>query len=246
MTKTIQFLGENLLVVGLSGPSSSGKSITAKALHEIFDNSILVHLDDFYYPDEKIPHDSKLGELNWDCQEAIDYDKFIKHIEVLRSKKVADESLVSLEIEPDLKLEPEEINYFKNEVRKMPGILSKTIVLVDGFMLYHSSKVLKLFDVKLFFRASFETLKARREARQGYNTVSGFWVDPPDYFTKIVWPEYVKNHEYLFKDNDVTKSLNDYATKQIGIRDIMNEDLKLHHLISWAINEICKSGTTIH
>jgi len=50
---------------------------------------------------------------------------------------------------------------------------------------------------------SYATAKRRREARSGYVTLEGFWEDPPGYVDKIVWPNYVKEHAFLFEGGDV-------------------------------------------
>ena len=34
-------------------------------------------------------------------------------------------------------------------------------------------------------------------------TLEGFWEDPPGYVDKIVWPNYVKEHAFLFQAGDV-------------------------------------------
>ncbi|MCV5117104.1 hypothetical protein OFC47_27165, partial [Escherichia coli] len=36
-----------------------------------------------------------------------------------------------------------------------------------------------------------------------YGTLEGFWKDPPGYVEKIVWPEYVRAHEWMFEGGDV-------------------------------------------
>lgn len=58
-------------------------------------------------------------------------------------------------------------------------------------------------DLKIFLRTSYAKAKARREARIGYVTIEGFWTDPPGYVDKIVWPNYVEEHAYMFEDGDV-------------------------------------------
>lgn len=47
------------------------------------------------------------------------------------------------------------------------------LCLVDGFLLYTDPSVVKELDVRLFLRAPYEKLKARREARSGYVTLDG-------------------------------------------------------------------------
>lgn len=58
-------------------------------------------------------------------------------------------------------------------------------------------------DIKFFLRASYHRAKTRREARDGYVTIEGFWADPPGYVDKIVWPNYVEEHAWMFEDGDV-------------------------------------------
>jgi nicotinamide/nicotinate riboside kinase len=65
---------------------------------------------------------------------------------------------------------------------KSHDILTKTKLCVfDGFLLYSESmeEIQKHMDLKLFLRVSYEKAKARREARDGYATIEGFWHDPP-------------------------------------------------------------------
>jgi nicotinamide/nicotinate riboside kinase len=57
------------IVVGLCGPTSSGKSTIARALKEAFPGCLLVHQDDFYLPLEAVP--TQDGTANWDCPEAL-------------------------------------------------------------------------------------------------------------------------------------------------------------------------------
>lgn len=227
-----------LVVVGIGGPSSSGKTTVAKALHSLYPSSTLVHLDDFYYPDEQIPVNEEIGVQNWDCADAINWAKFKKYIEAVRLSNGAFLPVESLEMDALLKLSEEETENLSALAYGQVPASEFHFVFVDGFMIFHSDEISRLFDVKLFFRAPYEVLKARRESRLGYNTVEGFWVDPPNYFDNIVWPEFVKSHRQLFVGEDVTKDLTDAARKS-GLADIVNGDATtLVDLIKWAIGEI--------
>jgi nicotinamide/nicotinate riboside kinase len=53
---------EKAVVIGISGPSSSGKTTLARLLQRIFNgaksasenlNTFIIHEDDFYFPDDK-------------------------------------------------------------------------------------------------------------------------------------------------------------------------------------------------
>lgn len=78
--------------------------------------------------------------------------------------------------------------------------------LLDGFLLYSPpkfSQTMDLIDIKLFLQVSRAKATQRREARDGYVTLEGFWKDPPGYVDKIVWPNYVEEHKWMFVDGDV-------------------------------------------
>ncbi|CAH2350441.1 nicotinamide riboside kinase [[Candida] railenensis] len=222
-------------LVAISGPSSSGKTTVASALHKLFKNSLLIHLDDFYLPDDQIPIDPVKKTENWDCPEAVNFEKFIKCIKDLKSNGTIEER-PTYEGEVELKLTEDELATFEQEVSQYS---EEQIVFVEGFMLFHDPDIIKLFDINLFFYASYETLKNRRESRQGYNTIAGFWVDPPNYFSNIVWPEFEKNHKYLFNNEDVNDTLTKYALDDLNIQPFKNEnDSKLKDLIQWSLDQI--------
>lgn len=78
--------------------------------------------------------------------------------------------------------------------------------LLDGFLLYSPpkfDKIMSLIDIKLFLQVSRAKATQRREARDGYVTLEGFWKDPPGYVDKIVWPNYVEAHKWMFVDGNV-------------------------------------------
>lgn len=227
------YIMSELVIVAIGGPSSSGKSTCANALHCLFSNSILVHLDDFYLPDSSIPIDPELQVQNWDGPEAIDFDKFFNYVSQLKHGGPLHADVQSLEMDPQLKLTANEISHLQEQCRSIGQ--NKKMVFIDGFMLFHDERLITLFDKKLFFYGNYDTLKSRRENRLGYNTAEGFWVDPPNYFEQIVWPEYQKTHLYLFENDDVNSSLNNTANK-LGINGIRNDgQVALKSLIETAL-----------
>lgn len=55
-------MADKAVVIGISGPSSSGKTTLARLLQRIFNgaktpdshlNTFIIHEDDFYFPDDK-------------------------------------------------------------------------------------------------------------------------------------------------------------------------------------------------
>jgi nicotinamide/nicotinate riboside kinase len=120
------------------------------------------------------------------------------------------------------------------------------VTFVDGFLLYNDPSVVKELDMSLLVRAPYEKLKARREARSGYVTLegipshteltSGFWEDPPGYFDNIVWKWYVKDHQHLFENGDVSGAL--LQDKVLSLQTPAQLDLNMQELLVWAMGSL--------
>lgn len=100
-------------------------------------------------------------------------------------------------------IKPEAIERMKLEVEAWPEeVKGRNLIIVDGFLLFGRSipgPLRDLFDIKFLLRASYEDAKRRRENRNGYVTLEGFWQDPPGYFDNVVWPNYLEEHGDLVR-----------------------------------------------
>lgn len=98
----------------------------------------------------------------------------------------------------------------------------------------------KYVDIKLFIRASYAKAKARREARSGYVTIEGFWEDPPGYVEKIVWPNYVSEHGWMFEGGDVEGKLKADVLKKLGINAQPDKgpDVDMETTLGWAVETL--------
>lgn len=114
------------------------------------------------------------------------------------------------------------------------------VCLLDGFLLFSPSvsPVHPFLDVKLFLRTTYERAKARREARDGYVTLEGFWEDPPGYVDSIVWPNYVEEHAWMFEGGDVEGQPKRDVLDKEGIRipegDGLQQDMSV--ALGWAVD----------
>ncbi|KAM0447675.1 hypothetical protein ACHAO4_008816 [Trichoderma viride] len=200
------------LIVALSGCSSSGKTTLARLLRDIFPSTFILHEDDFYRPETELP--MKDGLLDWDCAESIDVPAMAEALSYIRQHASFPPTLDSKEDQNSVGQCPvpsTTISALKSKVASLlPSIhpLSSSalnLCILDGFLLYppSMSAIQPHLDIKIFLRASYAKAKARREARDGYVTLEGFWADPPGYVDKIVWPNYVAEHSWMFQDGDV-------------------------------------------
>lgn len=123
------------------------------------------------------------------------------------------------------------------------GILSGSetsvrLCVFDGFLLYSKAlaPIQPQMDIKLFLRVSYAKAKARREARSGYVTLEGFWEDPPGYVDKIVWPNYVEDHEWMFEGGDVEGKLKEEIVRETGILSQEGDvDRDMETTLKWAV-----------
>ncbi|KAF4548237.1 Nicotinamide riboside kinase-like protein [Elsinoe fawcettii] len=209
------------LLVGISGVSSSGKTTLSRLLRDIIPNAFILHEDDFYKTDTEIP--VRNGVQDWDCLEALDLlamESALKHI---KDHGTSPPGLVSKEDKNSVG----NVDVDQSVIQALRGTAAKRaesgkdvkLAIVDGFLLFaeEMAAVRDLFDVKLFLRTDYETAKGRREARTGYVTLEGFWEDPPGYVDNIVWPNYVKDHAFLFEDGDVEGKIKQDVCRRLGV-----------------------------
>lgn len=125
---------------------------------------------------------------------------------------------------------------------QQPGGEGLKICLLDGFLLYsrEMQEVMDQLDVKMFLLVSKAKATHRREARDGYVTLEGFWKDPPDYVDKIVWPNYAESHAWLFEKGDVEGELDGAVLKEKKILAQQGRglDVDMEMTFEWTVNTL--------
>ncbi|WWD19767.1 hypothetical protein CI109_104231 [Kwoniella shandongensis] len=193
-------LRRKLVVVGIGGASCSGKTLLAKHIRNVLpQGATIIHQDDFC-PD-KVPYSSRYPDLqDWDDPETcIQWPEFRSTLQEIRHTGNLPKHASHDHLNKQVKVQVAKGVYDKwrrsfetlAEDQAQQGI-ELVWFLVDGFVLYYD---------KIFLRVPYQVLKSRREERQVYVLQpGGVWVDPPEYFDKIVWPGYLKAHNELFQD----------------------------------------------
>ena len=159
---------------------------------------------------------------DWDCADAIDLPLLESTLQHVHNRGALPPQLHSKEDQNSVG----ESGVSDGEVRAHHGavaswlskselpesVKSITICILDGFLLYSDpakpsipQRITDLLDLKLFIRSDYARTKSRREARKGYVTLEGFWEDPEGYVDEVVWPNYVVEHKWMFKDGEVDK-----------------------------------------
>jgi len=216
----------------------------ARLLRDILPQSFILHLDDFYLTDENIP--IRDGVQDWDCIESLDLAGFRDALSHIKQHGTFPPTLVSKEDQNAVGEHGVDAASIKECKQRAQALVADKswnlpIAIIDGFLLFSNdmADIRELFDVRLFLRTSYRIAKARREARTGYVTLEGFWEDPPGYVDKIVWPNYVKDHSFLFQQGDVEGDLDEQVCTSAGIHGMPNEaegNIKL--CLEWALEHL--------
>lgn len=161
-------------VIGISGATCSGKSTLANKIHENFPKSVMVRQDDYFLPSDDPRHIKiqELNHLNWDLITSLDMQKM--HSDIIKI------------------LESRKIN---------TAISKKTVLILDGFLLFRHKEITDLCDRKYFLTLTKEQCWERRKDRK---------YDPPDvpgYFEKVVWPEYIKYKNEIIQNSELHETI---------------------------------------
>ncbi|KAJ1304598.1 hypothetical protein OPQ81_005741 [Rhizoctonia solani] len=213
---------KKVLLVGIGGPTCSGKTTLAKYLREILPNSFIIHQDDFAPPWDQIPMHPVYNVQDWDdAPGAIDWPRlraFLKYVKdrgtIPSSHSSHDHLNEQREVPiPQGMLERLKAQFQEAERQWASKEVDIIWALLDGFLLYWDKEVVDYLDAKIFIHVSEDALRRRRHERHGYHTAAqsdqsegSLWRDPPNYWEQIVYPAYLRAHKHLFKNEDVEKA----------------------------------------
>ena len=235
-------------IIGLSGPSSSGKTTLAYILQRIFPNiTYILHGDDFCKEFDQIP--SFNGYLDCDGPDAVDFVQMAQVLDHMRShdgippgdfKSWQDDVFPGQE-QKALKNVPKIlIDNLRSEVELSRIDTSMKLVVLDGFLLFHDPEIRRRLDLMLFFRLSHDVTKQRRFSRQGYGSeakADEFW-KTEDYFEKMVWRCYSEQHAFMFRDGEVEGKVDNETCQKAGIKVSPAMNLPVAESLLWAKDQI--------
>lgn len=151
-------LNKKKLVIGISGESGSGKSVTAKSLQFELDklniHSVILHQDGYYKLPPKENQMERKNNINWVGLNEINMNLWQQHIRQFKEN----EKVINIPV----------VNYLKNEFTENYSILAdKSVMIVEGVY----SFFLKGLDYKIFMSRTYQdTLERRKErSREEYD-----------------------------------------------------------------------------
>ena len=158
-------------VVGIAGGSGSGKSTLAIGLQKTFPNAVLIfHLDDYFKPEADVPVRANMA--NWDHPQALYYTKMVHDLAALKAGKTVTVLTKSPALNP---------SFVKTGKRIPVDFVPQQIIIVEGFLVLHYTKIRKLLDMSVFLDAPFYVHSQRRVHGKLHNF-------PPDYDSAVLRP----------------------------------------------------------
>lgn len=229
-------------VVGIGGPTASGKSTVADALFLLLPRAQIVRQDAFYLPEAELPR-HPVFETNWDIPESFRNSDIVAEIVRLRAeagswaRQRVDDPTLNVDSGRDSAIETAAA-----KLRQSHGIFLERMqehdwIIVEGICLYSPrSGIADHLDVRIFLTAHEKVLRQRREARSGYQTADGFvFVDPPGYWEGLVWPAYLETNAFLNDPKEKSRlRLVEHDSGENSLDEILASVVEhLHGLVEW-------------
>ena len=145
-------MNKKVIIIGISGPSASGKSLLAKTIiNELGSDQVVVISEDAYYKDCSHMPFAEREKINYDHPEAFDHELLCEHLRQLQEGK-------SIEIPV----------YSHSQHLRMPEtrtIGDHAIIVLEGILLLSDQALRELMDIRIFMSAPLDVCLSRRLMR---------------------------------------------------------------------------------
>jgi uridine kinase len=143
---------KKVIIIGISGPSASGKSLLAKTIiNELGSDQVVVISEDSYYKDcSHMPFEER-EKINYDHPEAFDHALLCDHLRLLQEGK-------SVEIPI----------YSHSQHLRLPetrSIGNHAIIVLEGILLFSDKALRQLMDISIFMSTPLDICLIRRLKR---------------------------------------------------------------------------------
>jgi len=143
-------------IIGVAGPSSSGKSELARQLAERLPGTAIVSLDSYYRGMEEIPLEER-KKVNFDHPDSLDWELLHEHLVAIANGRAFDEPVYSF------------ADYARTaETRR---IESTEFLIVEGLFVLYWPELRKMLDTKVYVQTDpvvcFERRLSRDVAERG-------------------------------------------------------------------------------
>jgi uridine kinase len=142
----------NTIIIGIAGPSASGKSLLANTIvNELGSDQVVVISEDSYYKDNSHLSLSEREKINYDHPHAFDHELLCHHLKDLAQGK-------SIEVP---------IYSYSKHIRlpETKTIGAHRIIVLEGILLFTESKLRELMNIRIFMSTPLDICLSRRLMR---------------------------------------------------------------------------------
>ncbi|MCC5791875.1 MAG: uridine kinase [Legionellaceae bacterium] len=145
-------MNKQTIIIGISGPSASGKSLLANTIvNELGSDQVVVISEDAYYKDNShLPYADR-EKINYDHPDAFDHTLLCEHLRALQTGTGVDIPV-----------------YSHSKHLRLPEsrhVDNHRIVVLEGILLFTDKTLRELMDIRIFMSAPLDICLARRLKR---------------------------------------------------------------------------------
>lgn len=145
-------MGENTIIIGIAGPSGSGKSLLAKTLvNELGSKQVGVISEDSYYKDLGDMPMAEKAKMNFDHPDAFDHQLLKTHLAKLQAGEAIDIP-----------------QYCHNTHARLPEthhLAEHKVIVLEGILLFVEPELRNLMDIRIYVDTPLDICFIRRLER---------------------------------------------------------------------------------
>lgn len=143
---------QSIIIIGISGPSASGKSLLANTIvSELGSDQVVVISEDAYYKDNSHLSFAEREKINYDHPDSFDHDLLCKHLKQLQK---------------GLSIETPTYSHSKHiRTKETRTVGQHKIIVLEGILLFVEKSLRELMDIRIFMSTPLDVCLSRRLMR---------------------------------------------------------------------------------
>ena len=139
------------LIIGIAGPSASGKTLFVKNLVSVLDQKpAILHEDSYYHDQSDLPDDARRAN-NYDHPSAFEHSLLCQHIDALANNQSIESPIYDF------------TQHTRAQVTKT--ISPSPVIIIDGILLLADTQVARKLDLAIFIDTPLDICLTRRILR---------------------------------------------------------------------------------
>jgi len=145
-------MNKQTIIIGISGPSASGKSLLANTIvTELGSDQVVVISEDSYYKDNSnLPFEER-EKINYDHPDSFDHALLVEHLKHLQAEESVDIPIYS------------HVKHIRLSETRHIG--SHRIIVLEGILLFTDKALRELMNIRIFMSAPLDVCLIRRLKR---------------------------------------------------------------------------------